>query len=99
MQKKWNVTAVSPLGQESYELIITKNNDNSYIAVGQENRGKIDFIGSLNDDSLILSGYTEFPMRTKVLIEINSFNFDSDNIEGNLNIGDFCKIPFSGAKS
>jgi hypothetical protein len=96
MQKKWKVTATSPLGQESYDLIISKLEDDTYVAIGQENRGKVDLKGSIEDDNLLLSGYTEFPMRADLILELNSFDFNSPNIEGTLKIGNFCSILITG---
>lgn len=96
MQKKWKVVATSPLGEESYDLIIEKFDNDSYGAIGQENRGKVDFKGSIKDGNLFLSGYTEFPMRAQLTLELNSFDFSSSNIKGTLKIADFCTVLING---
>lgn len=97
MQKIWNAVVTSPLGQESYNLTVSKLDDDTYKAVGQEDRGKIDFKGFIKDGDLLLSGYTEFPMKVNLNLILKSFDLNSVNINGLLKIGNFCTVSITGA--
>jgi len=98
MKNMWKVTVTNPLGQEVYDLILEEK-DGLIEGIIQEPRGMISLSGKIINDSIVLSGDTEFPMKTSVELIINSDNLDVSNFEGLVSVGPYVKMSLSGARS
>lgn len=85
---KWNLTASSPLGDESYKLII--ENDGSGLV--EHPKGSVSFSGAVVAPNGVIDilAHTDVPMTTSIRIKL--LMAESVGV-GTLYIGNFAQVP------
>ena len=92
----WFITAVSPLGRETYNLRLNSDGSGSI----SHDRGSVEFAGSVvqtGDNSMCveISGKTDIPMTVDYVCKFDSIG---KSLNGFVQIGEYAKIDIKGVK-